>query len=815
MPLRSGAHHALTMATCLFTSAPRLGLQSLVLGLGMATAVFAVRPTAANQDNRSSRADYTIWARVEPSERTLTGRETVRWLNRSDDRVAEAWFHLHHNAFSNTHSTHLWEAGGKLRGHEMKSGWGWQRITSLRVGEHELVDSIVYRAPDDGRVEDRTVFSVDLPEVIPPGGALTLEIEWEAQLPRVRRRTGVSGDGKFLLMAHWFPKLGVYEGGQGWNCHQFHASTEFYGDYGNYDVTLDLPEEYRGVIGASGVSQASGETPKVDGREIIRFLAPSMGDRKRPDTAATGGSTQPRVHGFAWTADPRFLSDTQPFVFADWKARFPEEVARVESALGMAADTLVLRDVQITALIQPEHADQMDRHIKATSAALFFYGLWFGEYPYESLTVVDPAYSGSAAGGMEYPMIFTSGTSLFTEESTHRPESVTVHECGHQFWYGLIGNNEYEGAWLDEGFNSYTDSEVLHRVYGPRRSVTSYSGVPVWGKRVAASPAGTGLAGAMTGQRLHSGKLSDSVTARPLRVSPWISYWRDQPLLTLGESLSDPRWGDRNGYLAAPDVDPVRTMGWEYRDRSSYRTNSYPRPAVVLRSLQAIVGDDAFIAGMHHYAGQWRYRHPYPDDFYQAFNEGAGVDVNWYFRDLFESTSTVDWGVDVSQARPPKLRGMVLGPNGYEDVSETMTEHVVASPEEAAPTEGGEPVQAAGSTPTQGSSGEWTYDVIISRKGTLRLPVPIDVLFSDGHVETYEWTREAQEGSTWWRLPIEPGPAKVTRVLIDPQRRYYLDTNMSDNQWYPKKDLIAPLRWSERAFTQYVHLLHWFSSLGG
>ena len=87
--------------------------------------------------------------------------------------------------------------------------------------------------------------------------------------------------------------------------------------------------------------------------------------------------------------------------------------------------------------------------------------------------------------------------------------------------------------------------------------------------------------------------------------------------------------------------------------------------------------------------------------------------------------------------------------------------------------------------------------------------------YSDGTFESFNWTRQAQESATWWRLPLEPGSQRIERVLIDPARRYFLDGNMADNQWYMGKDLVAPLRWSERAFTQYVHLLHWYSSLGG
>ncbi len=792
----------------------------LIFGLGMALAGEARASTARVQDNRSSRADYEISARIEPYERTLKGQETLTWLNQSEDHVGEAWFHLHHNAFSNTHSTHLWESGGRLRGHSMDSGWGWQEVTSIRVGEQELVGSMVYRAPDDGREADRTVFSVKLPEAVPPGGRVEIKIEWNAELPRVRRRTGVSGDGNFLLMGHWFPKLGVYEGGSGWNCHQFHANTEFYADFGEYDVTLDLPEEYDGRIGASGVQ--IGEATVANGRVVTRFLAPSTGDRDYPDPVATGGAPQPRVHGFAWTADPDFIKHEATFSFEDWKKEYPDEVSRVEDAAGMARGELTLRDVRVVALIQPEHEAQAERHIKATSAALFFYGIWFGEYPYEQVTVVDPAYSGSAAGGMEYPTLFTSGTSLFTEEAGYRPESVTVHECGHQFWYGLVGNNEYEAAWLDEGFNSYADSEALIRVYGPQRSMTRYSGIPVWGKRVAADPASTGLAGALTGQRIAS--LFNLPTVHPLQATPFLAFWRDQPLLTLAEDQRDPRWGDRSGYLSAADIDPVATPAWEYRDRNSYRTNSYPRPAVVLRSLKAVVGEEAFLSGMRHYSAQWRYRHPYPEDFYQAFDEGAGTDVSWYFQDLFEGTGTVDWGVSVQQNFAPSLRGMVLGADGFEsadaddpqeeeelDGEDAPTESDAEGQDDTEPAEPTEPAVAEVETPQR----DRIYNVVISRKGTLRLPVRIDVNFKGGTTKSFEWTREAQAASTWWRLPLEPGAEEIERVLIDPQRRYYLDANMADNQWYKHKDLVVPLRWSERAFTQYTQLLHWYSSLGG
>ena len=129
--------------------------------------------------------------------------------------------------------------------------------------------------------------------------------------------------------------------------------------------------------------------------------------------------------------------------------------------------------VDMRLLIQPEHLDQAERHFDATAAALLNYGKWFGPYPYDHITVVDPAF-GSGAGGMEYPTIFTCGTRLFNPFGGGSPEGVTVHEAGHQFWYGLVGNNEFEFAWVDEGLNEFSEDRTMEVTYGESMLVKRY-----------------------------------------------------------------------------------------------------------------------------------------------------------------------------------------------------------------------------------------------------------------------------------------------------------------------------------------------------
>jgi peptidase M1-like protein len=776
----------------------RLELARLWLWGSFALAGPLQAQTNAPPDERSCSVDTRIEARLEDEHKRLDGTVTQVWRNATRDRVSELRFHLYLNAFSNNRSTHLSESGGRLRDFEEQGGWGWQRVTSVQADGRDLMPSFRYVQPDGGSPDDRTVFAVDLPRPVGPGESVSVVVTWESQLPRVRRRTGFKDD--FLLVAQWFPKLGVYEGGRGWNCHEFHASTEFYGNYGTYDVTLDLPAKYEGKVFGSGKLVPPPE--RRGERVFTRFVAPSAADQARLD--ATG--KHPLVHDFTWTADPRFKVKVGTFHFDTWAARFQDEVAFAQRALG-ADKRLELRDVAVTVLIHPERERQWERHFEATCTALFFYGLWFGEYPYEHVTVVDPAWGARGAGGMEYPTLFTAGTQLFTTEDMHTPESVVVHECGHQFWFGLVGNNEFEAAWMDEGFNSFTDSEAMVRRFGLRQRTTSYSSLPFHGTAPAPAPAGGLLAELFSARKIPLGWFE----IEPLRSSGFIDFWRDQPHLAFVEEQEDPRWADRRGYLADPDRDPVDTPGWLYADSTSYRTNSYPRTAVILRSLPAAIGEggyEKFLRGMRHYSELWRYRHPYPDDFFAAFNEGAGVDMGWYFQDLFRTSGTVDWEVSVDQQRAPKPRGFFQAdPSAPFVDSRQPTEPSNGQPDDQL---GKEDSSSDGEHDESG----WKSRILVARHGELRLPLTIRWTFEDGTSETRLWTRDEQAQKRWLRIEALH-PKKLKSVVLDPERGYQLDTDMSNNAWYDETEDVAPWRWAERAFTRYAHWLHWQAGLGG
>lgn len=761
----------------------RAGPPSLLAGLLVALFATTLGPIARGQadEERSCRADYRIRARVDVPGKSLSGEETILWKNESRDDVPDLWFHLYWNGFANDRSTHLREAGGDLGAAEGEDEWGWQRVVGLTVDGKDLLAGLKWRAPEDHNDDDRTVFSVQLERPVRAGESLAIDVRWEARIPRVRRRTGQKGS--FLFIAQWFPKLGVYESGNGWNCRQFHANTEFFSDYGAYDVTLDLPEEYEGKIGASGVLA---EPERVEGgRVTARFVAPSEEDRRNPDPTGK----RPVVHDFTWTADPRYQVLERTFRYDDWAERYSDDVARTALALGRAIDEIRLRDVDVTVLVHPEHAMQGERHFEATCTALFFYGLWFGGYPYQHVTVVDPAYGAGAAGGMEYPTLFTAGSRLFATPRMLVPESVTVHECGHQFWYGLVGNNEFEAGWLDEGFNTFTQSEALFRRYGLSQVTTDFAGIPFDGTAIAAEPAGGTLGESLALRRFE---LPGGKGLRPIERSGFLEWWKSQPLLTFARERDDPRIADRVGYLQDPETDPVDTPGWRYADRRSYRTNSYRRTATALRSLAGMVGWERFLRGMRLYSERWRYGHPYPQDFFDAFQEGAQADIPWFFEQAFRSTATVDWSVEVSQKRLADPTGWFPDESGAFRKRETAS----ATPEKDRP---------------------WRIDLLVRRKGAMLLPVKLALKYEDGTGETLLWSREEQARTTWWK-PLEgrePSPKKLVSAVLDPERVYEFDKNQSDNQWYDATDEATLLRWSERVFGQYAHLLHWYGGIGG
>ena len=498
-----------------------------------------------------------------------------------------------------------------VRGNESEQ-WGYQQVHSFKVDGQDLTQAVRYYAPDDGNPFDQTVMRVVLPKPVGPGQSVTIELDWTGKFPTFRGRTGYLDN--YFLVAQWFPKPGVYEAkGErqrpegGWNCHQFHAWTEFFADYGTFNVDLTVPSDFE--IAASGAE---------------RNVRPNQ------DGTVTHNYYEEDIHDFAWVTQPKSQAMRVVRWFKADEQTTPAEIAEWSRKTGASPADVKLQDVQVTLFVQREHADQIDRHFKAVFAGLKWFGLMYGKYPYSELTFVDPA--KGRGGGMEYPTFFTAGTDYWPPAHAFSPEGVIVHEFGHQFWYALVGNNEFEEAWLDEGFNTYSTGKVLEMAYGPSYSYEYISGVPI--------------------------------PARPwmyvnIPAYPWMGvgnvgigpYWEWVPTYE--------RYGNVRGYYPNAQTDAMERISYQTLDGSSYGDQAYSKPELTLRTLEGLLGD-AWPRAIRTYHQRYRFKHPDAIDFMNTVNEVSGRDLKWFFDQTVYGTGMLNYSVSFKNERaglPRRLLG--------------------------------------------------------------------------------------------------------------------------------------------------------------
>ncbi|MFZ0956254.1 MAG: M1 family metallopeptidase [Candidatus Sulfotelmatobacter sp.] len=388
---------------------------------------------AINSDKPMSErvVHYEIDAKYDASTHTVNATETLTYHNLTGQALDHFPFHLYQNAFQ-PKATFVREA--KLNGSRDTAyakwedkDYGSEDIKSLEVvGQGDLTSQLQYIQPDDGNKDDKTVVDLHVTRAIAPGAYVQFKIAFQTKFPETQARSGWKRD--FVLGGQWFPKVGVWWHGA-WNCHQYHSTSEFFADFGVYDVKLTVPQ-YE-VVGASGVLVS--DAANSDGTKTYTY----HGDD---------------IHDFAWTASPRYkVKDDGVF----------------QGQMG---------PVKLRILMQPAHWSQAERHEKILMETLERFEKWYGPYPYKMLTLVDPE-PGSAAGGMEYPTFITGDTSWFMPKGVLLPEVVVEHEFGHQYWYGMVATNEFEDAWMDEGINSYSEVKVLDSIFGQGRSMIQQGGV--------------------------------------------------------------------------------------------------------------------------------------------------------------------------------------------------------------------------------------------------------------------------------------------------------------------------------------------------
>jgi hypothetical protein len=370
---------------------------------------------------------YEIAATLDPRQHTVDGQEKLTWRNRSDRTIRAIFLHLYLNAFAGPGSTFMTEH--RELGLDFRSDvavedgqWGHIDLTEVRQGGAAVPWRYVH--PDDGPESDHTVVRLDLPTPVPPGGSTTVDIGFRDQLPRVVARTGWWGS--FHMVAQWFPKIGVLElsGERGattprWNVHEFHLHSEFYADWGEYDVRVTVPKSFQ--VAAAG--DEIGAPVENQGLVTHHFV---LGD----------------VHDFAWMAADNYAPPLEG-----------------------SYDGPGSPHVTVRVFYPPEYAASAAPSLKATIDSLRWFSATLGPYPYKSSTCIIPPFNAVEAGGMEYQTLFTGWGARVVEPHTYvadyQVDFVVIHEFGHGYFYGLLASNEFEEPLLDEGLNEYWDARML------------------------------------------------------------------------------------------------------------------------------------------------------------------------------------------------------------------------------------------------------------------------------------------------------------------------------------------------------------------
>ena len=412
-----------------FVSRVLLGLVVLVAS----AATHAQTPLPPPNEAPLAQQRYVLRARLDPSTHEIHGEAEIHWTNTSRVPVSELWIHRYLEAFRHERTVFMRESGRQLRGVRFRGGGGLD-VQALTLDEPSGPHDLLVGLDDPDDADDRTQLRVPLPRELSPGASITLRVRFVAKLPPVFARSGYHGD--FHVAAQWFPKLARLEPDGTWATFPYHGFGEFYADFAEHDLTVDVPRGWDVV--ATG---AETERSEHEGHVRVRFV-------------------QDRVHDCV-------------FVAAPWLRRVEAE-HRLD-----AHDGEHLTRVHL--VHPPGYAHAAERHLEVTLAGLTHFGQIYGAYPYDDLTVVVPPRGADGAAGMEYPTLFlTAGPWL------HVPglpialqDEVTAHELAHQWFQGLVATNEVQWPMLDEGITEWATGDLLESLHGRARS-----GIDVFGLRI-------------------------------------------------------------------------------------------------------------------------------------------------------------------------------------------------------------------------------------------------------------------------------------------------------------------------------------------
>lgn len=696
--------------------------------------------------------DYAIKVSLDENARTITGSQTVKYKNNSPDTLTYLWLQLDQNRFSK-HS----DAVAAMDAQDgYKKRMSYSALEAISRTENQEWGFNLTRVQSGGRdlsytIND-TMMRIDLNTPLKPGENFTFEVDWwfnivEAKI--VGARGGYEpyerdGNDVFFI-SQWFPRLAAYTDLKGWEHKQFLGTGEFTLEFGDYDVEITVPADH--IIGSTGELQNANRILTREQRN--RLEAARTADR--PVFIVT--------HEEALENETERTAETKTWHFKAENVRdfaFASSRKFVWDALGVKMPGSG-RTVMAMSLYPDEAMPLWDKYsTHAIAHTLDTYSRYSFEYPYPVAWSVN----GPIGGGMEYPMITSNGprpvietkdgkeTRTYTKRAKYGLISVVIHEIGHIYFPMTVNSDERNWAWMDEGLNSFLQSQA------EREWEANYPS--------------------------RYGHPSQAVS-----------------------------------YMTSPNQTPIMTQSDSI---IGYGPNAYTKPAVALNILrETVMGRDLFDFAFKEYSRRWKFKRPYPADFFRTMEDASSKDLDWFFRGWFYTTDHVDIGISsVTHARintgdpeteNPLQREKSEADNTYiaemRNQSDGMKRRTDTFPElldfynendDFIVTE----KQKSAYTKKLGALKDWEkellkfghelYFIDFENHGGLVMPMVLKVEFEDGTNEDVRiaadiWRRNAKSVT---KLLVRN--KKITSVTLDPYHEI-ADANASNNAWPAKAEM--------------------------
>jgi hypothetical protein len=508
--------------------------------------IFVSNVLSAQEGYWQQHVSYEIDATLNDKTNSVTGSETLIYKNNSPATLDFIWFHIWPNAYKNESTALFQQIKNDTSRVSKLEKYDYGNISGLNFtvnGKKALTEP----HPNPQYID---IIKVRLSQPLKSGDSVTIATDFKVKLPSYFSRSGYA-DGEFMV-TQWYPKPAVFDKA-GWHEFPYLDMGEFYSDYSSFKVNITVPSAY--IVGATGVLQTPYELAqyKSTGAQNVKNRSAKPILYVPKDKTGTKKLTyvMNNVPDFAWFADKNFV---------------------------VQYDTVKLASGKIIEAFNYYHNKPgtiWNNSIDYTKDAVKRYSNWVGEYEYPVVQVVEGP-KNNASGGMEYPTITLITSPDAKKESL---DAVIAHEVGHNWFMSMLGSNERQHTWLDEGLNTFFEFRYEAEKYRTN-SVFGDTMIPAEIKALPAKEFLGSLYGAM---------------------------------------------------IEIPMNSPIETPSDKFISSEEYGLISYVKTALWLYLLESQVGTEKMDKAFKDYFNTWKNKHPQPEDLKVSFEKSLGLNLTKYF----------------------------------------------------------------------------------------------------------------------------------------------------------------------------------------